>query len=450
MHEVTIQPNELHCWVEGCIEEGVYSAPEETTAGARRAPLGPSGFEIMSERGAKRHRSEGATTSKETATRPQMPPGNERPGAASSHAVGRRADTVDTPRPQPSDASQHLHDCAAPGSHSCPGGAQAVPEAAPTTPAIATLVHKARGGTLVRCLRQHMCSTHPGNEDLEINPYIDVPTNKTFRRMSWGVLLARPEASLTHMWTQLATKIKVESKGMAMIMAATQSGYAALLFKGAGNADKEVHAGSEWQAYKLSSKDPLPFAKALRRSAEVIFTITLQEQEQMARVTALEAIQPHMKMDEIAFKAHLTDLKEQKRLGQSLCAEADFLVNHPKDMEKLKELLMKKERMRSMLKDVDSTLRFPWDFVITRDTVTVFRISPIEVTVWAGGSVEVSRSPADPSTLSSILLGCTQSYCLDHPARVRLPAGRPWPACIRAAATRLSSSRRKPRTVSAS
>ena len=108
------------------------------------------------------------------------------------------------------------------------------------------------------------------------------------------------------MWTQLGTKIKAEAKGLAMIMAATKSGYVVLLFMGAGNADKEVHAGSEWKAYKLSSKDPLPFAKALLRCAEVIFTITLQEQEQMARVTALEAIQPYMKMDEIAFKAHLT------------------------------------------------------------------------------------------------------------------------------------------------
>ena len=54
VNEVTIQPNEVHCWVEGCTEEGVYSAPEETKP--ERAPLGPSGFQIMAERGAKRHR----------------------------------------------------------------------------------------------------------------------------------------------------------------------------------------------------------------------------------------------------------------------------------------------------------------------------------------------------------------------------------------------------------
>ncbi len=48
-----------------------------------------------------------------------------------------------------------------------------------------------------------------------------------------------------------------------------------------------------------------------------MFTIALQEKERMARVTALEAIQPYMKIDDITFKVHLTDLKEQKRLGQS-------------------------------------------------------------------------------------------------------------------------------------
>ena len=108
-----------------------------------------------------------------------------------------------------------------------------------------------------------------------------------------------------------------------------------------------VRAGPSWQAYKLSSKDPLPFAKALLRCVEVICTIDVESREQLARVTALEAIQPYMKMDEIAFKAHLTDLKEQKRRGDPLPPEAEFLVNHPGDMEKLRELLLKKERMRA-------------------------------------------------------------------------------------------------------
>ena len=91
----------------------------------------------------------------------------------------------------------------------------------------------------MRCTRQHMCAKSPDNEDLEVDPfpYIDASPNKTFRRMSWGVLLARPQASLAHMWTQLGSKIKADAKGIAMIMATTKSGYVALLFKGAGNAD---------------------------------------------------------------------------------------------------------------------------------------------------------------------------------------------------------------------
>ena len=59
----------------------------------------------------------------------------------------------------------------------------------------------------------------------------------------------------------------------------------------------------------------------------------------------MEAIQPYMRMDEIAFQARLTDLKEQRRRGDPLAPEAEFLVNHPGDMEKLRELLLKKERM---------------------------------------------------------------------------------------------------------
>ncbi len=48
----------------------------------------------------------------------------------------------------------------------------------------------------------------------------------------------------------------------------------------------------------------------------------------MATATALEAIQLYMKMDDITFKAHLTDLKAQKRLGHSLSPEGESLVHH--------------------------------------------------------------------------------------------------------------------------
>jgi hypothetical protein len=161
-----------------------------------------------------------------------------------------------------------------------------------------------------------------------------------------------------------------------MIMADTKKGHVVLLYKGNGGNDKVIKTGKPWEAFKLASKDPLPFAKALLRCVEAIFTINLQEPEQLQRVTALEAIQPYMKMDEIAFKAHMTDLKEQRRLGGRLSPEEEFMVNHTKDMEQLKQLLLKKERMRAMLKDVDSTLRFPWDFTLTPQTLRVFRICP--------------------------------------------------------------------------
>eukprot|EP00969_Alexandrium_andersonii_P253332 11196324-Alexandrium_andersonii.AAC.1 len=40
--------------------------------------------------------------------------------------------------------------------------------------------------------------------------------------------------------------------------------------------------------------------------------------------------------------------------GGSALPGSEFLVNHTRDMEKLKELLTKKERMRAMLKDAES------------------------------------------------------------------------------------------------
>ena len=75
----------------------------------------------------------------------------------------------------------------------------------------------------MRCKRQHMFAKSPDNKDLEVDPfpYIDVSPNKTFRRMSWGVLLARPQASLTHMWTQVGSKMKADANGIAMIVATT-------------------------------------------------------------------------------------------------------------------------------------------------------------------------------------------------------------------------------------
>eukprot|EP00973_Karenia_brevis_P003741 517332-Karenia_brevis.AAC.1 len=58
-------------------------------------------------------------------------------------------------------------------------------------------------------------------------------------------------------------------------------------------------------------------------------------------------------------------------------------------MEKLKELLLKKECMRSMLKDAETALCFPRDFVFTPKTVKVYRICPDTLQQY------VSDQPAD-------------------------------------------------------
>ena len=291
----------------------------------------------------------------------------------------------------------------------------------------ATLLYKTRAGSLVRCPPQRV---NEDADELDPQPYIEPSSNKTFRRMTWAVLVTREvqKTPLPQMWSELHARTKADAKGFVMIMADTKNGYAALIYKGA---DKEVHAGTPWEAYKLSSKDPLPFAKALLRCAEVIFTITVEKQERTQTVTALEAIQPCMKMDEVTFKAHLTDLKERKRLGLALSPETEFLVHHPADMEKLKELLLKKERMRNMLKDVDSALRFPWDFTITTKTVTVFRIDPDTL------RREVSDRPAD-AILDSV--GVHTVVFFGPPSKGKTP-------CAKALASLYSRSNKKDKFV---
>ena len=236
--------------------------------------------------------------------------------------------------------------------------------------ALTSLVHKGRSGSLIRCQAQHV--TGPAQE-LDIEAYVEASANKDFRRMKWAVLVRQKRGSLVDAWFELRDRLKCEARGLAYIAADTQKEYVVLVFKGA---DMALQAGKPWQAYKLSCKDPLPFAKALLRCVEAIFTIDVESKEQLARVSAMEAIQPYMKMDELTFKAHVIDLKEMRRRDENLSPEQEFLVNHTKDMEKLKELLLKKERMRSMLKDIESALRFPWDFVLSPQTVKVYRICP--------------------------------------------------------------------------
>ena len=275
--------------------------------------------------------------------------------------------------------------------------------------AAASLVHKGRSGSLVRCGVQRVTGDAP---ELDIEAYVEPSNNKSFRRMSWAVLINRKPGALVDSWAELRDKIKCEARNLAYIVANTRKEHAVLLFKGA---DMALQAGAPWEAYKLSSKDPLPFAKAMLKCVEVIFTIDVASKEQLTRVTAMEAIQPYVKMDELTFRAHLTDLKEQKRRDEKLSPEAEFLVNHPKDIEKLKELLLKKERMRAMLKDVDSTLRFPWDFTITPQTVTLFRVCPDTL------KREVSDRPVD-AILDAV--GLYTIVFFGPPGKGKTPAAR--------------------------
>ena len=326
-------------------------------------------------------------------------------GPAEPLSENSRAEAEDAPAAHAEDAPEEAG--AAAHAEDAPEEAGAAEEA--TT----NVICKGRGGALVACAPQKM---QGDASELDIEPYVQKSTNATFRRMAWCVLVARGKLPpLAEAWNSLRDAIKSEANSYAMIIADTKKAHAVLLWKGNGGADKLLKPGKAWEAYKLSSKDPLPFAKALLRCVEVIFTINLEESSQLQKVTAMEAIQPYMQMDEITFKAHLTDLKEQKRLNAQLSPEAEFLVNHPRDMEQLKQLLLKKERMKSMLKDVDSTLRFPWDFVLTPATVRVFRICPDTL------RREVSDRPAD-AILDSV--GVYTVVFFGPPGKGKTPAAK--------------------------
>jgi hypothetical protein len=198
------------------------------------------------------------------------------------------------------------------------------------------VVHKGRSGSLVLC--QPKRATGPA-EELDIDAYVEPSSNKTFRRMSWSVLVLHGCGDLSSSWFELSKRLNCKARNIAYIAADSQRALVVLLYKGV---DLALQAPAPWKPYKLSSKDPMAFAKALLKCEDVFFTIDVECKEQLARVSAMEAIQPYMRMDEVTFKAHVIDLKEQRRRGDQLCSEAEFLVNHTKDMEKLKELLLKR------------------------------------------------------------------------------------------------------------
>ena len=71
----------------------------------------------------------------------------------------------------------------------------------------------------------------------------------------------------------------------------------------------------QWNAFKICSRDPIPFVKALLRSPDLIHTIKLDEVSTTQKVTSMNAIQPFLSLDELAFKHKLTDLQDMKRMG---------------------------------------------------------------------------------------------------------------------------------------
>ena len=91
------------------------------------------------------------------------------------------------------------------------------------------------------------------------------------------------------------------------------------------------------------------------------------------------------------------------------------MANHPRAMERIKELTAKRERMKTLLKDVDSTLRFPWDFVITNDTVRVFHIDPNTL------KTHVAQSPVD-AILDAV--GLYTLVFFGPPGKGKTPAAR--------------------------
>ena len=260
MHNMTIfaSRGETHCPEPGCQETGVF---EVAPALVPRKP----GLEPMVTIDQIQARRAARGSGDVTAKRPRL-------DTATSTAEGTQAASATTTQLLPTVTDRREQREEALARRADTDASMAASQA--LTAATTSLVHKARGGTLVRCSAQHVCG---GAAEIDPHAYVEASSNKTFRRMAWGVLLAPQRSSLEHTWAELGTKIRAEAKGFALIMADTKNGYAALLFKGAGGADKEVHAGSDWEAFKLTSKDPLPFAKALLRCSEVIFTLCLEE-----------------------------------------------------------------------------------------------------------------------------------------------------------------------------
>eukprot|EP00747_Dinoflagellata_sp_TGD_P184609 gnl/TRDRNA2_/TRDRNA2_40393_c0_seq1.p1 gnl/TRDRNA2_/TRDRNA2_40393_c0~~gnl/TRDRNA2_/TRDRNA2_40393_c0_seq1.p1 ORF type:complete len:661 (-),score=164.19 gnl/TRDRNA2_/TRDRNA2_40393_c0_seq1:217-2052(-) len=230
------------------------------------------------------------------------------------------------------------------------------------------ILYESPGGAIVVC--EPELSENDGL-DLDIHRYVDPSKNKNFRRMVWAVILL-PLGELEEVWPSFSSDLSAAAKGFHMVMANTGKEIAVLLHKAA---DKVVNVKNA-KPFKLIAKDPLPLVRALFRCKQVVFDMQLQDKGGQ-KVTAMEVIQSYVRLNELEFMAHLIDLKEDKRLGKdSLTAEEQFLLAHADDMAKLKKKVAERERLKTMLQESDSTLRFPWDFDINDDTVVVWRLDP--------------------------------------------------------------------------
>ena len=253
-------------------------------------------------------------------------------------------------------------------------------------------IYASRAGNLIQCPVHKVVGS--GAPLVDIDPYVLASPNTTFKRMRWCVMINfKADCALSDAWLQLSKSVKPEANNFGMIMANVIRGkqlcQIAVIHKSKETSDKILKPGVQWNAFKICSRDPIPFVKALLRSPDLIHTIKLEEVSTTQKVTSMDAIQPFLSLDELAFKHKLTDLQDMKRMGCTMTPEEEFMANHPRAMERIKELTAKRERMKTLLKDVDSTLRFPWDFVITNDTVRVFHIDPNTL------KNQVAQSPVD-------------------------------------------------------
>ena len=164
-------------------------------------------------------------------------------------------------------------------------------------------------------------------------------TNVGFRRMTWGVLVNEEEEFATSL-AKLKESIKCEARGITFIAARTSANTIVLLSK---PIDTQLLWSQSWEGFKLKAEGPIPLARALMDCARTIFTMQLNIEEEVKHLEAEDVIKPFIKMDPVKFKAHIINLQEKKKQGDTLTAEERFLLAHIWGMVDLKKEMQKKE-----------------------------------------------------------------------------------------------------------